>query len=90
MKTVNVHEAKTTLSALLAAVEAGEEVVIARNGTPVAKLVRVEARRKPRRGILKTLPGSDHSLEHMSEALKRQDGRTIGETVARDLGLAPS
>lgn len=57
MKTVNVHEAKTTLSALLAAVEAGEEVVIARNGTPVAKLVKIEARRKPRRGILKTLPG---------------------------------
>ena len=36
---VNVHEAKTTLSALLAAVERGEEVVIARNGEPVAKLV---------------------------------------------------
>jgi len=57
MKTVNVHEAKTTLSALLAAVEAGEEVVIARNGTPVAKLVRVEARKPRRAGILKTLPG---------------------------------
>jgi len=57
MKTVNVHEAKSTLSALLAAVEAGEEVVIARNGTPVAKLVRVEARKPRRAGILKTLPG---------------------------------
>ena len=39
MTTVNVHEAKTTLSKLLAQVEAGEEVVIARNGKPVAKLV---------------------------------------------------
>ncbi len=57
MKTVNVHEAKTTLSALLAAVEAGEEVVIARNGTPVAKLVKIEARRPRRAGILKTMPG---------------------------------
>ena len=40
MVTVNVHEAKTNLSRLLVQVEAGEEVVIARNGKPVARLVR--------------------------------------------------
>jgi prevent-host-death family protein len=39
MKTVNVHEAKTNLSDLLKRVEAGEEVVIARAGKPVARLV---------------------------------------------------
>ena len=39
MLTVNVHEAKTQLSRLLAQVEAGEEVVIARRGQPVARLV---------------------------------------------------
>ena len=39
MVTVNVHEAKTNLSRLLAQVEAGEDVVIARNGKPVARLV---------------------------------------------------
>ena len=39
MLTVNVHEAKTQLSRLLQAVEAGEEVVIARAGRPVARLV---------------------------------------------------
>jgi prevent-host-death family protein len=39
MRTVNVHEAKTHLSTLLASVEAGEEVVIARSGHPVARLV---------------------------------------------------
>ncbi len=39
MVTVNVHEAKTHLSRLLANVEAGEDVVIARNGKPVARLV---------------------------------------------------
>lgn len=38
---VNVHDAKTNLSKLLAAVEAGEEVVIGRAGVPVAKLVKV-------------------------------------------------
>lgn len=35
---VNVQDAKTRLSALLAMVERGEEVVIARAGTPVARL----------------------------------------------------
>jgi prevent-host-death family protein len=42
MTTVNMHEAKTNLSSLVAKVEAGEEVVISRDGTPVAKIVRVE------------------------------------------------
>ena len=37
--TVNVHEAKTHLSRLLDAVERGEDVVIARAGKPVARLV---------------------------------------------------
>lgn len=39
MKAVNVHEAKTHLSRLLEQVEAGEEIVLARNGKAVAKLV---------------------------------------------------
>lgn len=34
-----MHEAKTNLSKLVAAVEDGEEVIIARKGVPVAKLV---------------------------------------------------
>ena len=43
MTTVNVHEAKTHLSRLLARVAGGEEVVIARGGTPVAKLTAVSS-----------------------------------------------
>lgn len=39
MPTVNVHEAKTHLSRLLARVEAGEEVIIARGKQEIAKLV---------------------------------------------------
>jgi prevent-host-death family protein len=39
--TVNVQEAKTHLSELLARVERGEEVVISRAGSPVARLVAV-------------------------------------------------
>ncbi len=47
MITVNVHEAKSQLSRLLEAAQAGEEVVIARAGKPVARLVRLagQARR---------------------------------------------
>jgi antitoxin (DNA-binding transcriptional repressor) of toxin-antitoxin stability system len=37
MKIVNVHEAKITLSQLLHDIERGEDVVIARNGIPVAR-----------------------------------------------------
>ena len=39
MKTVNIHEAKTHLSRLLEQVAAGEEVIIAKAGKPVARLV---------------------------------------------------
>jgi prevent-host-death family protein len=38
---VNVHQAKTNLSKLIAAAESGEEVIIARNGKPAVKLVLV-------------------------------------------------
>lgn len=50
MDTVNIHHAKTQLSRLLERVEAGEEIVIARHGKPVAKLVPFPAQhRKPGR-----------------------------------------
>jgi len=39
--TVGAYEAKTHLSELLEKVEAGEEIVITRHGSPVAKLVPV-------------------------------------------------
>ncbi len=45
--TVNVHEAKTHFSKLLARVRVGEEVIIAKAGKPIARLVPVEA--KPER-----------------------------------------
>ncbi len=38
---VNIHHAKTNLSKLIAAAESGEEVIIARNGKPAVKLVKV-------------------------------------------------
>ena len=53
MTVVNVHQAKTRLSKLLAQVEAGEEVVIARRGEPVARLVRCKPRGKRQFGAMK-------------------------------------
>jgi prevent-host-death family protein len=48
VKVVTIHSAKTHLSRLIERVESGEEIVIARNRHPVAKLVRVRAT-SPRR-----------------------------------------
>ena len=47
MEVFNVHEAKTHLSKLLDRVAQGEEIIIAKSGKPVAKLVRVAV--EPRR-----------------------------------------
>ena len=52
-KQVNVHEAKTKLSQLLAEVEGGREIIVARNGTPVAKLVPIPAKKRLRLGMWK-------------------------------------
>lgn len=54
---VNVHEAKTHLSKLLDRVAAGEEIVIAKAGIPVAVLSPVD---RPRRRI----PGRDNIVIH--------------------------
>ena len=42
MKQVNLYEAKTRLSALVDQAAAGEEIVIAKNGKPCARLVALE------------------------------------------------
>ncbi len=66
---MNVAEAKAKLSELLAAVEAGEDVIIARGGVPAARLVPI-ARAGVRLGILEGVvdPGSvPDFLEPMSK-----------------------
>jgi prevent-host-death family protein len=51
MQTVNIHEAKTHLSRLVETAAAGETVVIAKAGKPIAKLTAVDTPppRPPRR-----------------------------------------
>ena len=54
MKTFNIHAAKTHLSRLIEQAVAGEEIVIAKAGKPVARLVPFEPRREPRQpGLMK-------------------------------------
>jgi len=56
MQTVNIHEAKTHLSRLLARIAGGESIVIAKAGKPIAKLVPIsdpDTARKRRIGFLK-------------------------------------
>ena len=53
MLTVNTHEAKTQLSRLLARVKSGEEIVIAKSGKAVAKLVPIK------QSTVKRIPGMD-------------------------------
>ena len=54
MTKINIHDAKTRLSRLVEEVETGEEIVIARAGKPVARLVPIKAKGILRRkGLLK-------------------------------------
>lgn len=54
MQIFNIHEAKTNLSKLIEKTLAGEDVIIARAGKPVAKVVAYKEKLVPRRlGLLK-------------------------------------
>ncbi len=74
MTTVNTHEAKTHLSRLLARVEQGEEIIIARDGKPVARLVPCEPKRRERkfgtavgRGVIHPSFYDDMTEEELSD-----------------------
>ena len=51
MQTVNIHKAQTQLSRLVDQVSAGEEIVIARTGRPVARLVSLAPKKMRTPGI---------------------------------------
>ena len=67
MRQVNIHEAKTKLSELIAAVEAGEEVVIARAGKPIVRLVPIEPVGPRMPGLLKGLIVPDALFDPLLE-----------------------
>jgi prevent-host-death family protein len=54
MTVINIYDAKTRLSKLIEEAEAGNDVIIARGGKPVARLTRLDApKRKLKFGVLK-------------------------------------
>ncbi|MGB3376649.1 MAG: type II toxin-antitoxin system prevent-host-death family antitoxin [Microbacterium sp.] len=68
--TVNVQEAKTRLSELLRRVEAGDEVVIARAGRPIARIQATSPRRRDLSApLLPEVPAipADSLFENMTE-----------------------
>ena len=77
MRTVNIHEAKTQLSRLLAATAEGESIIIAKAGTPIARLVPLEAHNKTqsRVGFMADLAEVPDDFDTMdAEAIAEQFG----------------
>ena len=76
MALVNVHQAKTHLSQLLQQVEQGQEVVIARSGVPIARLVPWQAPAQllaapgAMRGRIQVADDFDAPLDELFEALQ--------------------
>jgi prevent-host-death family protein len=58
MQTVNIHAAKSQLSRLVDQAAAGEEIIIARAGKPVARLVPLAVAATPRKRVLGILKGT--------------------------------
>ncbi|QLQ12370.1 MAG: type II toxin-antitoxin system Phd/YefM family antitoxin [Brevundimonas sp.] len=80
MTQVNMLDAKTRLSQLVEAVESGaeDEIIIARNGKPAARLVPVAAKKKVRLGLAKDhwpkLPDDPHADDDYIDQLFYGEG----------------
>ncbi len=77
MPTINIHDAKTNLSKLVAAVEDGSEteIIIARNGKPAARLVSVMAQepKRQRLGVAKGRWNFDYdAFQALDDVVARQ------------------
>ncbi len=73
MLITNISEAKAQLSALIEKVKAGQEVIIAKAGSPVAKLVQYKRSEEPRnpgalRGEIKIADDFDELPDDIAEA----------------------
>ncbi|HEX5597944.1 MAG TPA: type II toxin-antitoxin system prevent-host-death family antitoxin [Micromonosporaceae bacterium] len=74
----NIHDAKTNLSRIIERVEHGEEIIISRAGTPVAKVIPLT------RKVRRTGRGSLRGKLVLSEDW---DSPQVNEAIARDFGL---
>ena len=79
MRTINIHEAKTHLSRLVDEVSAGEELIIAKAGKPLARLVPIKLARPARKpGFLKgkIRIANDFDTALPSELIDAFEGKT--------------
>jgi prevent-host-death family protein len=76
----NIHEAKTNLSRIIERVERGEEIVISRAGTPVAKVVPLT------RAVHRTMRGS---LRATLVVAPDWDSAEVNDEIAEDFGTMP-
>ena len=78
VRKVNIHEAKTTLSQLVEAAEAGEKVVLARSGKAVVEIVRLKKKRGIRLGTLKGQLDEKFIEQIIKPLNKRDSARLFG------------
>ncbi|MFI2652147.1 MULTISPECIES: type II toxin-antitoxin system Phd/YefM family antitoxin [Micromonospora] len=73
----NIHDAKTNLSRIIERVEHGEEIVISRAGTPVAKVIPLRPKARTGRGSLR------------GQLILREgwDSDAVNDSIAADFGL---
>ena len=76
----NIHDAKTNLSRIIERVESGEEIIIARAGHPVAKVVPLTGR------VTRTGRGSLRGRLVLAEDW---DSAEVNQAIADDFGVAP-
>jgi prevent-host-death family protein len=81
MQTVNIHAAKTHLSRLVDAAAAGEEIIIARAGKPIAKLVQLTDQPAKQKRVLGLMAGQmrvsdDFDAPLPDDLLDAFEGRT--------------
>jgi prevent-host-death family protein len=76
----NIHDAKTNLSRIIERVEQGEEIIISRSGTPVAKVIPLT------RTVNRVGRGFPCRQARRSRRLGLPE---VNETIVRDFGLAP-
>jgi prevent-host-death family protein len=76
MKTINIHAAKTHLSSLVAEVEAGEEIIIAKAGKPVARLVPLQ--KNDFRRSFGALRGRIHMKDNFDDPLPPEMAKAFG------------
>lgn len=76
----NIHDAKTNLSRIIERVERGEEIIISRAGTPVAKVIPLN------RTVRRTGRGS---LRGQLVLAPDWDSDAVNEAIAADFGMMP-